>query len=93
MIEKYIEKSQKITLVGLKGTLSVILNNPQCKNDNTRFTTLPLKTLSDNVWIRYQYFLFIRSNEETHRKEYFSSQKYDGIFYFFDQAKVSTVLL
>ena len=49
MIEKYIEKSQKITLVGLKGTLSVILNNPQCKNDNTRFTTLPLKTLSDKV--------------------------------------------
>ena len=33
---------------------------PQCKNDNARVTTVPLKALSDQVWIRYSlYCLFL----------------------------------
>ena len=31
----------------IKGTLSVISSDPPCNNDNVRFTTVPLKTLSD----------------------------------------------
>ena len=30
-----------------KGIVSVILSDPPCKDDNTRFTTVPLKALSD----------------------------------------------
>jgi len=33
----------------LKGTVSVISRTPLCKNGNARFTTLPLKALSDQV--------------------------------------------
>ena len=31
---------------------------PYSKDDNTRFTTIPLKVLSNKVWIRYSYFWF-----------------------------------
>ena len=41
-------------LVGYKGTVSVISSEPICKDGSTRFTT----TLSDQVLIRYQCFLF-----------------------------------
>ena len=43
----------------VKGTVSVILSDPPCKDANARFTTVPLKALSDQVWIRYScFFLF-----------------------------------
>ena len=28
-------------------------HDPSCKYDNARFTTAPLKALSDHVWIKY----------------------------------------
>ena len=28
-------------------TVSVVLNDPPCKNDNAQFTTVPLKALTD----------------------------------------------
>ena len=31
----------------LKGTVSVISSDPPCKDGNARFTTIPLKALSD----------------------------------------------
>ena len=31
----------------IKGTVSVISSDPPCKDNNVRFTTVPLKTLSD----------------------------------------------
>ena len=31
------------------------------KDDNAWFTTVPLKALSDQVWIRYQCFCFVES--------------------------------
>ena len=31
----------------LKGTVSVILDDPPCKDGNARFTTIPLKPLCD----------------------------------------------
>ena len=40
-----------------KETLSVISSDPPCKDGITRFTTVPLKALSDQVWIRYTCFL------------------------------------
>ena len=33
----------------IKGTVSVTSNDPLCKEDNARFTTVPLKPLSDQV--------------------------------------------
>ena len=33
----------------IKGTVSVISSDPPCKDDNVRFTTEPLKALSDQV--------------------------------------------
>jgi len=41
-----------------KGTGSVISSDPSCKDDNSRFTTVPLKALSEQAWIRYQCFCF-----------------------------------
>ena len=35
-----------------KGTVSVVLSDPPCKDGNAWFTTVPLKALSDQVWIR-----------------------------------------
>ena len=34
----------------LKGTVSVISSDPQCKDDNARFTTVPLKPFTDQKW-------------------------------------------
>ena len=42
----------KISLVKvkhLKGTVSVMLNDPSCKNENVWFTTVPLQALSEQV--------------------------------------------
>ena len=39
-----------------KGTVSVILSYPPCKVGNARLTKIPLKALSNQVWIR---FLFL----------------------------------
>jgi len=36
--------------------VSVILNEPPCKDDNVRFTTVSLKALSGQVKIRYSCF-------------------------------------
>ena len=37
------------------------------------------------------HFLFIKSNEETHRNEHFSSQRNESLFHIFDSIKVSRV--
>ena len=42
----------------LKGTVSVILRDPSCKNGKVRLTNVPLKALCDQVWIRYQCLKF-----------------------------------
>ena len=38
-----------ISVYTFKGTVSVILSDPSGKNDNARFTTGPLKALSDQI--------------------------------------------
>ena len=35
----------------MKGTVSVLLGDPQCKDGNARFTMVPLKAFSDKVCI------------------------------------------
>ena len=45
-----------LTTQNIKGTVNVILNDPQCKDGNVWFTTVALKAWSDKVWIRYQCF-------------------------------------
>ena len=40
----------------LKRTVSIILSDSSCKDDNALFTTVPLKALSDQVWIKYPWF-------------------------------------
>ena len=52
----------------IKGTVSVISSNPPCKDGNARFTTVPLKALCDQVWVRYH-----RSKHLTSRKTTISS--------------------
>ena len=42
----------------MKGTVRVISSNPPMKNDNARFTTVPLKSLSDKLF--GSYFCFSR---------------------------------
>ena len=42
----------------IKGTVLLISGDPLCKDGNARFTTVPSKALSDQVWIRYQCFCF-----------------------------------
>ena len=42
----------------LKGSVSTISSDPLCKYVNARFTTVPLKVLSDELCIKYQYFQF-----------------------------------
>ena len=44
----------------LKGTVSVISNDPLCNNGIFQFTTVSLKALCDQVWIKYQCFCFIK---------------------------------
>jgi len=44
----------------VKGTGSLISSDPPCKNGNTRFTTVPLKALSDQVWKRYSFFCIFK---------------------------------
>ena len=39
----------------IKGTVSVISSDSPCKDGNPRFTTAPLKALSDKIWIRFRY--------------------------------------
>ena len=41
-----------------KGTVIAMLSDPSCKDDNARFTTVPLKAMSEPVWIRYPYYPF-----------------------------------
>ncbi len=41
-----------------KRTVNVISCDQACTNCNARFTTVPFKYLSDQVWIRYQYYWF-----------------------------------
>ena len=40
----------------LKRTVSIILSDSSCKDGNALFTTVPLKALSDQVWIKYPWF-------------------------------------
>ena len=40
-------------LYTLKATVRVISCNPPCKDTNVWFSTVPLKALSDQAWIRY----------------------------------------
>ena len=39
----------------LKGIVSVMSRNSPCTDGYDRFTTVPLRALSDEVWIRYPY--------------------------------------
>ena len=41
----------------VQGTGSLISSDPPCKNGNARFTTVPFKNLSDQVWNRYSCFV------------------------------------
>ena len=79
---------QILSTVPFKETVSVISSDPSCKDGNARFTTIPLKPLSDQVFVRYQCFGFFKlfificgfsarkwSNGETHKNKRFSSQK------------------
>jgi len=38
----------------VKGIVNVISSDPPSQDANARFTTIPLKALSDQVWNRYQ---------------------------------------
>ena len=41
-------------------TVRVISSDPQCKDDNARFTTVPLEAFSDQVFIRYLCFVSLK---------------------------------
>ena len=41
-------------------TVSIDFSDPTCKDDNSWFTRVPLKALSDQVWIKYQCFCFFK---------------------------------
>ena len=48
-IFKHYVQQELVKDLMFKGTLSVILNDPTFKDGNARFTTVPLKALSDQV--------------------------------------------
>ena len=93
----------------IKGTVSVISSNHPCKDDNVRFTTVPLKS-SDQVWNRYPRFFqtgffpicdFSAKVTIVHflligKKKKFSElfeSEYNVIVHISDQIKVSRVTL
>ena len=43
----FLKQSDLDKSIFFKGTVSVILSDPPCKNDYTRYTTVPLKALSE----------------------------------------------
>jgi len=45
----------------IKGTVSVISSDPPCKDGNARYTTVPLKALSDDKCGRYCHFSRFKS--------------------------------
>ena len=45
-------------IVLVKRTVGVISSDPPCKDGNARFTTVPLKALSDQMGIRTSCFSF-----------------------------------
>ena len=49
----YIVNCKYFNCVTLKRAVSVIVSNPPCKDSKVRFTTVPLKTLSDQLYGRY----------------------------------------
>ena len=56
LLRKYKTPSLFITCQFLfKRTVSVTLCDPQCKDGNARCTMVPLKTFSNQVWIRNQF--------------------------------------
>ena len=42
-----------VFVLPFKGTVRVISNDSLCKDGSVRFTTVLIKSLSDQVWIRY----------------------------------------
>ena len=48
--------SKQGRIVLLKGTVSVISSDSSCKDDDARFTTVPLKPFSDQKCGRYRRF-------------------------------------
>ena len=40
---------RSVSILNVKGTVSVISSNPQCKVSNARFTTVGLQALSEQV--------------------------------------------
>ena len=44
----------------INGTISVISSDSPCKDGNAWFKTVPLKAFSDQVWIIYQCFYFLK---------------------------------
>ena len=58
---KYVNSnSWIIPLDPCKGTVSVIWSDPPCKDGNARFTTVHIKALSDQAWIRFPCFYFFK---------------------------------
>ena len=46
----------------IKGTVSVILSDPPCKECNARFTAISVKALSDQKCVRYDCFPYSKSD-------------------------------
>ena len=46
--------SSTLNFKAFKGTVSVISSDPQCKDGNVRFTTIPLLALTNQGWNKCQ---------------------------------------
>ena len=62
MCFKFLEYFQPYTnlTICFKGAVSIISCDPPWNDDNACFTTVPLKTLSDQVWIMNPGFCFMK---------------------------------
>ena len=80
----------------IKGTVCVKISNPPCKDENARFTTVPLKLLSNQKCGRYRLFL----TRKVFNFDVFSSasnkqerHKIEDIKFILYQTKILRVLL
>ena len=77
----------------IKGTVSIILSDPPCKDGNTRFTTVPWKALPSHVGLDIHVFLInylfsfvgflqiLQNNGEIIRIKHFSSKNNDVLHF------------
>ena len=80
---------RRLNYLRIKGTVNVFSSDPTCTDGNVRFLTVPLKALSDQLYIRtlmslcfvkwayFQFWFLIRKTKEIIRNKHFSSQKSD----------------